>query len=612
MASPDSVLLDDQLVSDGDTAFLGGQVSAAQESAVPKGAFCSAQNMDFDPFGRLETRRGARTITGAVESRLWEAISDNWNADTKIWGNTLGSTAVDGCFFFDTYASETVVVAQGAALKQGTEGGAYSAIAGAAYAGSLVYFAQLNNRLYYCDGASALAYIDSSFANQAITAGKVTGIKITTQGLGYNSVPAITFTDNGGSSGAATAVLGYGGRVISATVGTAGSGYSATTPPTIAFAAAPAGGTTAVGIVQISQLPSKPQFLTAHTNRLFCASANTSIPPDTIYASNFLDGEAWDLAGASIRVGGDGDPITGLFSWFGNNLLVFKQRSIWMVAADPLVDPSQWAIKIVTGRIGCVAHKSIQSVGSDVYFLAQDGVRSISQIQAGTQTDIGQPLSAPIQDQIDSINKSALSTICSAFYRNRYFLSVPQGSATTPATTLVWNELTKSWLGSWTGWAPRDFCVTGFSGRIRLNFADNTGKFWTWDDYTPTSTETTSQYLDDSTQYESFVITRAYDCQDPLVDKLGHTVQVVTENRLTDSAVVSYLSYDRDMSGSFTSLDAAISTSIGDRQKRRTVNLLPKGKFNVVQFKFGATKWKTVLAGITLAAYSDNIKPEIS
>jgi hypothetical protein len=73
----------------------------------------------------------------------------------------------------------------------------------------------LANRVYYCDGTNALKYVDSSVANQTITAGKVTSITITEPGLGYNSVPSITFTHNGGASGAATAVLGYGGlRVI--------------------------------------------------------------------------------------------------------------------------------------------------------------------------------------------------------------------------------------------------------------------------------------------------------------------------------------------------------------------------------------------------------------
>lgn len=607
MASLDNPGLDDAVVGDGDITLAGGQYSAALESAIPKGAYASAQNMDFDQFGRLSTRRGARTATGNIETGTWDGTTTAWDANTKFWNSTLGLTAIDAAFYFDTYSSEYVVVAQGGALLQGTESSVYATITGSSYSGSSVFFAQLNNRLYYCDGVGSLKYVDSGLANNSITAGKVSSIKITYPGVGYTSVPAVTF-----SSGAATAtaLLGYGGRVLGATITGASSGYSATTPPTISFAAAPATGTTATGRVNITQVPSKPNYLVSHRNRLFCSTADTGIPPDTIYVSDILDGESWDLVGSSLRVGGDGDPITGLHPWFGNNLIVFKQRSIWIVDADPLLDVSSWTIKLVNNRVGCTAHRSIQTVGADVYFLAQDGVRSIGQIQSGSQTDVGQPLSAPVQDLIDGINRGYQSTICSAYYRNRYFLAYPSGSATVPDKVAVFNVLTKSWIGLWTGWSPRDFCVTGFSGRLRLNFADNAGRLWTWDDYT--TTETSSQYQDDTSTYESYVVTRAYDYGEPMVDKLLHGVQVFTENRMTDRAVTAYLYYDKDVSGSWTAIDTAITVAAGDRQKRRGYNLISKGRANVVQFKFGTTQHKITLPTVATTAMPDSISPEVS
>lgn len=608
MAFPASTILDDEISTDGDTTFVGGQQSAASEASIPAGAYASAVNMDFDAFGRLSTRRGARTTVGNVADWVWNTHAVNWEADSSYFGTTLGSTAIDACFYFDTYASEYVVIAQGGGLLQGTEGAIYASISGASYSGPNVYFAQLNNRLYYCDGSGALKYIDSSVANNSITAGKVSSIKITTQGSGYTSVPAITFSSG---AAAATAVLAYGGRVVSATVGTPSSGYSATTPPTISFAAAPAGGVTAEGRVNISQVPSQPKFITTHTNRIFCTSADTSIPPDTVYASDILDGESWDLVGASVRVGGDGDPITGIYSWYGNNLLIFKQRSIWVIETDPTVDASSWVIRLVNNRIGCVSHRSIQAVGADILFLAQDGVRSLSNIQSGTQTDVGLPLSAVIQDQIDSINRDALAACTSAYYRNRYFLAIPQGDSTTPNVVLVYNQLAKSWVGTWTGWAPRDWCITGFSGRIRLNFADNAGKFWTWDDYTSATNELTSQFKDDTNAYESYVSTRGYAYNDPLVDKQGHTVQVFTENRPTDAPLTAYLYYDKDVSGTWTALDTAITVPAGDRRHRSTHNLISKGKYNVIQFRFGATAGKVTLVALATTAFADTIKPEL-
>lgn len=611
MASLSSQLLDDPPIGDGDASFLLGQQSAQQESSIAKTAFASAQNMDFDPFGRLVTRRGAKSIVGNVASITWDSDTVAWGSETRLWGSSLSSgVSLDGAAYFPAGSTSYVVVAQGGVIKQGTESVAFATVASSSYSGNFVYFAQLGTRLYYCDGVGPLAYIDSAAAHQSIGAGRVTSVKITYQGLGYTSVPAIT-----ASSGAATftGVLGYGGRLVGATITAAGSGYSATTPPTATVDAAPVAANTATVRLQISQTPSKPKYLVAHTNRLFCTTADTGIPADTVYASDFLDGESWDLVGASVRVGGDGDPITGLYPWINNNLIVFKQRSVWVIVADPLQDPADWTIKLLSNRVGCVSHRSIQAVGADIYFLAQDGVRSISQIESGAVADIGQPMSFPLQDQIDALSRANQAWICSAYYKNRYFLSVVTGEGATPSIggVLVWNQLTKSWTGKWTGWQPREFFISGIGGRLRLNFADAQGRLWTWDDFTNITAEMSDSYLDDTSAYESYVITRAYDCAEPLVEKQGHAVQFFTENRLTNTAMSCYAYYDKDMSGSWTALDTAIAIPANDRQKRRSFGLISQGRWNCIQFKFGAINGRAVLVGTAVTAFADNIKPEL-
>ena len=111
-----------------------------------------------------------------------------------------------------------------------------------------------------------------------------------------------------------------------------------------------------------------------------------------------------------------------------------------MIVADPLVDPASWQIKLLSSRIGCVSHRSVQAVGADIYFLAQDGVRAMSQIQSGAVADIGQPLSFPVQDVIDAMTKGNQVWICSAYYRNRYFLSVsPLARAPRLSSAAAWS-----------------------------------------------------------------------------------------------------------------------------------------------------------------------------
>ena len=499
----------------------------------------------------------------------------------------------------------------GTSLKTSTQSGDFTEISGSSIAaGATVEFAQLVNRLYYADGDGDLRYIDSSAANQTIAAGKVTSIEVTTNGLGYTSVPSITFTASSGSSAAATAVLGYGGKVVSATVTNAGSGYSSTIPPTIAFASAPSGGTDAEGIVHLSQTPSKPKLLVSAANRLFCTSADTTIPDDTIYVSDILDGESWDLIGNSIRVGGgDGDPIVALMPWFGFNLLVFKERSIWVVEANPAQDVADWTIKLINNRIGCVASRTVQQVGPDVLFLSRDGVRSIKTIESGAQTDVSLPISTPVNDLIGRINQSQISKCCAVYWRNRYLLSVPLDSSSNPDTVLCYHLLAKSWTGFWTGWQPRDWVVTAFDGKLRLNFGDETGRLYTWDDFTAEQDTTAEDYKDGGTSYESYIKSRAYRFGETWGDKIGYSVQFNLENPHS-TTIPSNLYYYTDLSSTAQDLSTGVTLPASDNLIRKGYNLLSKGRFNQLQFKVQADSGRLALHTIEASAFGQPIQPQ--
>ena len=597
-------LLDDQILLDGNDSFLGGQVSSTRANLIPDNAYAEGKNIDLDPFGNAVTRRGADLTVGYL---VWETTATNWESEGQFWN---GLTApITGCAYFDTGATENLVLADGSdSLKITTESGIFANITGSTLAsGATVNFAQLSNRLYYTDGDSALRYIDDSGDNQSISGGRITSIGITEEGEGYTSVPTITF-----SSGAAvaTSALGYGGKVVSASVGTAGSGYSTTTPPTITFEVAPTGGTTAEGIAKVSQTPSKPKLIVTHTNRLFATSADASVPDDTIYVGDVLDGESWDLAGNSIRVGGgDGDPIVAMQPWFGFLLLVFKERSIWVVDANPVQEVANWTIKLINNRVGCVAARTVQQVGPDVLFLSRDGVRSIKTIESGAQTDVSQPISTPINDLIGRINQAQISKCCAVYWRNRYLLSVPLDSATSPDTVFCYHLLASSWTGFWTGWEPRDWLITAFGGKLRVNFGDQRGTFYTWDDYTPDIDTTEATYLDGLTGYESYIKSRAYRFGETWGDKIGYSAQFNLEN-IHSTTVSSNISYFKDLSSTAQTLASSVTLAADENLIRKGYNLLSKGRFNQLQLQVQADSGRLALHSISAAAFGQPIKPD--
>ena len=105
--------------------------------------------------------------------------------------------------------------------------------------------------------------------------------------------------------------------------------------------------------------PPIPRLLAWHTSRLFASGLSDT--RDAVYASNLLDGSAWNTATQQIRVGaGDGDPVVALCPWIANELIVLKRHSMWDVSADPvrrsrdMADhPRAWPHRLCRGAL-CV------------------------------------------------------------------------------------------------------------------------------------------------------------------------------------------------------------------------------------------------------------------
>jgi hypothetical protein len=643
--------LDDQILLDGSNGFSTGVICATRPDAIPATSMEEAINMDYDDFGNLVTRLGTISLTGNSESRNWENIITTWESTTSNFASNLPTNSqVFSGFYFDTAASERLVIAvlnrnTGAkSLYYGSPGVSYNSIASSTIndASRFVYFAQLNDKLFYADGYTALRYVTSTNTNSAITAGKISRIDVINQGSNLSNVPAVTISaPPSGVTATATAICGLDGNVLSIRIDDPGSGY--VTAPTVSIAGG--GGAHAVAFVSLAA-PAKPLYLTTHTNRLWAVSADTSIQPDTLYFSDLLDGESWDPLG-SIRVGGDGDPIRGLYSWFGYKLLVFKERSIWSVDADPTQDPADWVISLVSGNIGCSSHRSITAVGADVFFLSRDGVRSMAQIQAGTQTSVGLALSSPINDLISRIDKTKLEYCDGVFWNNRYLLAVPfvtdgpfsigleneqglllesgatielEGTFNQNNAVIVYHSLARSWLGYWDNWQVNDFIPTAFSnfgpvlmfaGDI-ISLSEGAGQVWSFNDYLPNtrlSPVQQSAYLDGGSSYQSSVTTKAYNLGEPIPDKIGYSIQIALDNPYASSIGAS-LSYATDMSGTFTSIDPAIS--IPSAQKfLAAYNLISRGRWNNIQFKINTTSGSRMsLQSTILSGFVDSIRPQ--
>lgn len=643
--------LDDQMLLDGSTGFSTGVISATRPDAIPATSMESAINMDYDDFGNLVTRLGTVSLTGNSEISNWEDILTNWESTTSNFGSNLqsNSTVLSG-FYFDTAASERLVIAVNdlststKSLYFGSPATSYSQISGSTLNASAfyVYFAQLNDKLFYSDGLGTLKYISSSNLSNSTAAGKISRIDVINQGTNHSTIPTITVAaPPSGITATATAVVASDGNLVFITITDPGSGY--TTAPAITIS--PAASSHAVAFVSLTP-PAKPIFLTTHTNRLWCVSADTSIQPDTLYFSDILDGESWDPLG-SIRIGGDGDPIKGLYSWFGYQLIVFKERSIWSVNADPTQDAADWTISLISGNIGCSSHRSIAAVGPDVFFLSRDGVRSLQQIQAGTQTSVGLALSSPINDLISRIDKKKLDICDGVFWNNRYLLAVPfvvegptilgteseyalltensveialEGALNENNAVIVYHSLARSWLGYWDNWIVNDFIPTSFAtfGPVLMFAGDiisvsaGAGQVWSFNDYLPNSRLdpiSSSAYTDGGANYQSTVITKAYNLNEPIPDKIGYSVQFAFDNPYTAVTTTAAVSLAKDMSDTFVTLDSALAIT-SSQKFLKAYNLISQGRWNTLQFKVTTDAGRLSLQSNILSGFVDSVRPQ--
>lgn len=103
-----------------------------------------------------------------------------------------------------------------------------------------------------------------------------------------------------------------------------------------------------------------------------------------VYYSAPLDYTNWSTGGAgSINLGSAS--IVGL-QVFRDDLFIFGENSIYKLTGS---SDSDFSIQPVTLRLGCIAADTIQEVAGNLYYLSQDGVRTIAATERIGDVEIG-------------------------------------------------------------------------------------------------------------------------------------------------------------------------------------------------------------------------------
>jgi hypothetical protein len=205
---------------------------------------------------------------------------------------------------------------------------------------------------------------------------------------------------------------------------------------------------------------------------------------DEIIASDILDSNTYDQIYAQYRFNaGTADFTVGLHSFAEDNIIVFNRNSVHLVVNTTSLQTA--GTRLLTNEVGCVARKSIQQVGNSILFLSDNGVYGVQFLDEYNLRGTELPLSAPINETIQRINRDAWEQSVSAYFDNRYFIAVPlnyfnaAGELVKPIRNnaiLIYNFLNKQWesidtTGN-TDWDIENLLVAG-NGEQRGVYAIN-------------------------------------------------------------------------------------------------------------------------------------------
>jgi hypothetical protein len=596
-------------------SFDGGQVSGITPNLIADNAASELLNMTISPNGNLQTRQGIETISTSLST----------------------ASTVQGMFYFDTPNIETIILGSNGTLYKYNTGSSTFSSTGGTFTNSTgqLEFAQLNNKLFWADGNSDLQFTDGTDNHRQGTS--VASITVTNQGSGYNSgTPTVTIgtpTAGYGTTATAIAVVSS-NKVQSVTVTYAGSGYL--TAPSVTFSGGGGSGAAATAVISTQLAPTGLRLIKSFTNRLF--AVGTGEDRNTLYASDILDPEIWKTTNSIIVGGDDGEDIIAIQPFYGFQIIVFKRNKIYLVDVTPSTtttsgtsvlsltnSAAEWTVQTISNRIGCIAGRSVALVNKDVFFLANDGIRSISRSMADDFSTVGLTISEPVKDVIARINRSFVSTCNAAFHNNRYLLAIPLDSATNPSHILVYNSIFNCFEGLWEIAAAR-MVETSFSSgfstnTIKLCIGTTNSRVGHLTDYKDSdSVDINTGFQDFGTGYTSRITTKAYEFDDRFALKYGSHYEVEFFNSGSTNATISMR---RDTDGNDIILGKNVDTTSPDGitlpfvlpqtfsakvVKRRADSLRSYEKWRNIKLKIESASRKLSIRGIIMAANPDTIQ----
>lgn len=268
----------------------------------------------------------------------------------------------------------------------------------------------------------------------------------------------------------------------------------------------------------------------ATNNRMFASGSLTDSLRDYVWFSNSIDPTTWSQSTNVFKVrSGNIGKVTWLKMFKEFELIIYKNDAIYVLNMDGATPLTDWTVKPLSTVIGCPAGRTVQDIGNDHIFLANDGVRLLSRttfdkLRVGVISD-------PIRDIIDNINQDAIETSNAWFENGFYILNVPTGTSAVPDRTLIWDSIAANRNGDPnSAWTTVPKGTWNFNCMSSFGFGDNVKTF-----VSGTSESLSLCYkvlngtTDNGTAIVQRIVTRQQDFEEPFLQKIFDPSQFIAD-----------------------------------------------------------------------------------
>lgn len=218
-------------------------------------------------------------------------------------------------------------------------------------------------------------------------------------------------------------------------------------------------------------------------NYLFVANGSTE--KDWVWFSNNLEPTIFTATDVFKVNSGDGQEVIALKPFKNNELIIYKERSVWVLDLTGSTPLTNWTLQPILKDIGLAAPRTVVNISNDQWFLSSEpiAVRSLARTEFDKiKTGL---ISKNIQDIFDGsgdevINRTHINKAAAIFYDNQYLLSLPTDNSVINNTVLVFDLITNAWylikgwyVEDWKEFDNKLYFIDSTDGRVLQAFYGN-------------------------------------------------------------------------------------------------------------------------------------------